>query len=177
MKKADVKVGETYIARVSGNLVPVKIREAFPLGGWMGVNTKTGRDVRIRTAGRLRGKAAQAGNFIAPCTTCGKNVMLRADGSPTLAATMHRVLDGVLFCDLACSVCQKPRGTERWTLNGGKPAHVRCALEISVKQLEDAGLRPVSGDVAYQCCCSYPHGPHTLECLNRNPNANPPARV
>lgn len=41
-----------------------------------------------------------------------------------------------------CSVCGKSMddGTPT-TANGGKPAHVRCALKVSVTQLEKAGLR------------------------------------
>ncbi len=54
MKKADVMVGGIYEARVSGQLVPVRITAVSVHGGWVGVNRKTQRLVRIRTAGRLR---------------------------------------------------------------------------------------------------------------------------
>jgi hypothetical protein len=54
MKKRDIKIGETYLAKVSGKLVPVRIASESPHGGWNAVNTTTGREVRIRTAARLR---------------------------------------------------------------------------------------------------------------------------
>jgi len=54
MKKADVVVGQRYWARVSGRVVAVKICSEHRLGGWSAINTETGREVRIRTAGRLR---------------------------------------------------------------------------------------------------------------------------
>ena len=70
MRAKDVVIGEAYIAKVSGRLVAVRIaREAndrqdrrgrWLSGGWHAINTETGRDVRIRTAGKLRGPAAYA---------------------------------------------------------------------------------------------------------------------
>lgn len=55
MKKADVKVGKTYIVKVSGKLSRVKLtNEVKRAGGWMGINLDTGREVRIKTGGRLR---------------------------------------------------------------------------------------------------------------------------
>jgi len=54
MKKKDVQIGKSYIAKVSGKLVPVNIVQANPLGGWDAINIKTDRGVRIKTAGRLR---------------------------------------------------------------------------------------------------------------------------
>jgi len=36
MKKADVKTGEVYSAKVSGNIVPVRIDRENPRGGWDG---------------------------------------------------------------------------------------------------------------------------------------------
>lgn len=53
MKKVDVKLGETYYAKVSGNLATVKLLSESPRGGWEGINTKTGEDVRIKTAAQL----------------------------------------------------------------------------------------------------------------------------
>jgi hypothetical protein len=54
MKKRDVQIGQTYLAKVSGRLAPVRIRRESAYGGWDAVNTKTGRSVRIRSAQRLR---------------------------------------------------------------------------------------------------------------------------
>ena len=54
MKKRDIKIGETYLAKVSGKIVPVRITNESPYGGWNAVNTTTGREVRIRSAARLR---------------------------------------------------------------------------------------------------------------------------
>jgi len=55
MKEADVRIGETYWAKVRGVVVPVKVDRKSPLGGWVGMNTLTGRTVRIKSAQRLRG--------------------------------------------------------------------------------------------------------------------------
>jgi hypothetical protein len=54
MKKAEVQIGNTYIAKVSGVLAKVRITGESPHGGWNGRNLATGREVRIRSAARLR---------------------------------------------------------------------------------------------------------------------------
>ncbi len=64
MKAKDVKLGETYAVKVSGKIQPVKLtREANDFadrngsrhsGGWHGINQNTGRDIRIRSAAKLR---------------------------------------------------------------------------------------------------------------------------
>ncbi|MFO7956308.1 MAG: winged helix-turn-helix domain-containing protein [Candidatus Brocadiia bacterium] len=54
MKQADVEIGEVYAVKVSGNICPVVIDEEHPNGGWVGTNQETNRQVRIKTAGRLR---------------------------------------------------------------------------------------------------------------------------
>lgn len=56
MKKTDIKTGSTYIAKVSGKLVNVRIDRESPYGGWDATNTVTGRSVRIRGVQRLRKK-------------------------------------------------------------------------------------------------------------------------
>jgi len=45
MKKTDVKVGQVYSAKVSGNVVPVQIDRENPRGGWDGTNMKTTREM------------------------------------------------------------------------------------------------------------------------------------
>lgn len=54
MKKTEVDLGHTYIAKVSGKPARVKLLEVSPFGGWSATNLDTGRLIRIRTAARLR---------------------------------------------------------------------------------------------------------------------------
>ena len=60
MKKAQVEIGACYIAKVSGCLATVKILSASPYGGWDGRNLVTGRNVRIKSAARLRRESLMA---------------------------------------------------------------------------------------------------------------------
>jgi hypothetical protein len=59
MRKQDIEIGLTYIAKVSGTLTRVRITRESPYGGWHGINVATGREVRIRSAARLRRHADQ----------------------------------------------------------------------------------------------------------------------
>ena len=54
MQKQNVKVGTTYIVKVSGTLAKVRLTREHARGGWYGTNLATGREIRIRTAARLR---------------------------------------------------------------------------------------------------------------------------
>ena len=58
MKKAEIEIGGTYRAKVSGGLTNVRITNESPYGGWDGINTDTGRTVRIKSAQRLRFEVA-----------------------------------------------------------------------------------------------------------------------
>ena len=60
MQKQNIKVGSTYIVKVSGTLAKVRLTREHPRGGWFGTNLATGREVRIRTAARLRSEAKPA---------------------------------------------------------------------------------------------------------------------
>ena len=56
MKQEDIKIGETYLVKVAGNLVPVQITEDHPSGtGWNGT-TKAGKTIRIASVQRLQRK-------------------------------------------------------------------------------------------------------------------------
>jgi len=54
MKKNDVQINATYLVKVAGNLVPVRITREHDNGGWLGISTKTGKTIRIKSAQRLR---------------------------------------------------------------------------------------------------------------------------
>ena len=60
MQKHNVKVGMTYIVKVSGTLTKVRLTRDHPRGGWYGTNLATSREIRIRTAARLRSEVPTA---------------------------------------------------------------------------------------------------------------------
>lgn len=62
MQKANVQIGHTYIVKVSGNLAKVKLTRECNYGGWYGTNLATGREIRVRTAARLRSEIIPVGD-------------------------------------------------------------------------------------------------------------------
>ena len=89
MKKEDVKVDGTYLAKVSGGVVPVRITSERWQGdrhvGWVGVNTQTNRSVRIKSAQRLRAEVkAGGGDADAAATTAhgAEGAVTATAGSP-----------------------------------------------------------------------------------------------
>jgi len=62
MKAKDIKLGATYSVKVSGNIVPVRIVRPHYLSGWVGVSLRTGREIHIKSARRLRSLVAPAPN-------------------------------------------------------------------------------------------------------------------
>jgi hypothetical protein len=54
MKKSEITVGRTYMAKVSGKVVPIRIDAENARGGWDATNLRTNRKVRIRSALRLQ---------------------------------------------------------------------------------------------------------------------------
>jgi hypothetical protein len=54
MRKSEVQIGGVYAAKVSGEIVRVRIDRASPYGGWDATNLRTRRRIRIKSAQRLR---------------------------------------------------------------------------------------------------------------------------
>lgn len=54
MKAAHVELGGLYLAKVSGQVVSVRIEGKYEFGGWWARNLFTHRRIRIRSAARLR---------------------------------------------------------------------------------------------------------------------------
>ena len=122
MKKNEVKVGEVYSCKVSGSVVPVRIDRENPRGGWDGTNLKTKKSVRIKSAQRLRGKAA---------TWPGKKTVKSADG---VAETVAAVEKG----DLAKGVTV-PTGKKKRQPKAEKKQRKPSGLDAAAKVLAEAG--------------------------------------
>jgi hypothetical protein len=125
MKKSDVKVGQVYSAKVSGNIVPVRIDRENPRGGWDGTNMVTKKAVRIKSAQRLRGKAA---------AWPGKPAANASDG---VAETVAAVEKG----NLAEGVTVPTAGKKKRRPKAEKPAKERkpSGLDAAAKVLAEAG--------------------------------------
>ena len=65
MQKSEVKIGGTYVAKVTNKIVHVRIDAVSRYGGWDATNLETHKKVRIKSAQRLRGdvgaKSAKVG--------------------------------------------------------------------------------------------------------------------
>jgi len=59
MKAKDVSIGKTYAVKVSERICPVTLTGPCTYGGWYGRNENTSREVRVRTAARLRFEVAK----------------------------------------------------------------------------------------------------------------------
>jgi hypothetical protein len=85
MKKSEVVIGAEYRAVVSGSLVSVRVSAESVHGGWVGMNLTTGRQIRIRSAQRLRKTVVEEGvrKMVAdPVVQKRYRVLLSSIGNP-----------------------------------------------------------------------------------------------
>jgi hypothetical protein len=78
MKKSEVTIGNVYCAKVSNQLVDVRIDAESRHGGWDATNLLTGRKVRIRSAQRLARGARMRPIVVGPLV---RRAIAQADAS------------------------------------------------------------------------------------------------
>ena len=61
MKQRDVVLGQVYAVKVRSRIQPVRLVAESPSGGWVGRNEQTGREIRIRSAAKLRARLQKQG--------------------------------------------------------------------------------------------------------------------
>jgi hypothetical protein len=168
MKKAEVKLGGRYTAKVSDKLTTVRIDAENPRGGWDATNEATGKKVRIKSAQRLRGpaRAATGGKGDAPAAEAGPDATRanvgrkgasRAAAKKAKKAKTPRERRPSLL-DLAAEVLAKAKGpmdcksivekvlaTGRWTTKGKTPAATlySAILRECQKKGKDARFKKV----------------------------------
>ena len=97
MKKAEVKIGGQYFAKVTNKKVVVRIDAENRSGGWDATNLSTGKKVRIKTAQRLQSKARERSGDTKVTTggTAGVAFESMAAGlTPANSRTMTRMQNG-----------------------------------------------------------------------------------
>ena len=147
MKKDEVQIGATYQVSVTGKLAPVRIVRGNPHGGWNGVNVDTKREVRIKSAQRLRKRLDAAPRALpserlgVPPTTPGVDAKVQAAEAAADTAPIQAVQD-------APGAAQAPeaskdvggatgRATGEPGAKGGRPAAAKatCLREDTHRQM------------------------------------------
>ena len=119
MKKADVKIGEAYMTKVTGNTVPVRIDAVNAKGGWDAKNVVTGRKVRVKSARCLHRKCTRA-----DLAGLARPAPRRRSKRPTGATTSHTAATGAKSAKKAAAKATKPKGrdTRKTVAKVAKPA-------------------------------------------------------
>ncbi len=98
MKKADIKIGSVYRAKVSDKLTDVRIDAEHPSGGWDATNLATKKKVRIKSAQRLRAPAMSGADAKAVAAADQENARVRderkASGDGQTASERAIAADG-----------------------------------------------------------------------------------
>jgi hypothetical protein len=170
MKKDEIKVGGTYLAKVSDKVVPVRIEAENAHGGWDATNLLTDKKVRIKGAQRLRCPANRDGSpqtqpEVQPVTDDGKKAS-KAKGRKTARAKAGEAKAKKVGClDAAARVlgetgqamtCQEMievmAAKGYWTSPGGKtPAatlYSAILREITTKAKESRFVKSERGKFA-----------------------------
>ena len=124
MKKNEVHVGGVYTAKVSDKLVQVRIDRTNRHGGWDATNLSTGKQVRIKSAQRLRGAVENAGVADGAAVSEG-------DVTPEGTAATQDVATP------AADDSPKPKRSKR--AKGEPKPKPMSGLDAAAKVLEDAG--------------------------------------
>ena len=89
MKKADVKIGGEYYAKVTNKKVVVRIDAENRSGGWDATNLSTNKKIRIKTAQRLQGVARKRSDTT-KTTTDGNVTVVESPRATTETFTNKR---------------------------------------------------------------------------------------
>jgi hypothetical protein len=79
MKKRDVVLGQVYAVKVGGRIQPVRVIAESQCGGWVGRNEQTGREIRIRSAAKLRARLEKVDGKWRPAMTTEPPPAVQAD--------------------------------------------------------------------------------------------------
>jgi len=152
MKKHEVKVGQTYLAKVSDKVVAVRIDRENPHGGWDATNEATGKKVRVKSAQRLRGEAGRKVAGGEPANPLeahyrGQKDAARAEKAAKVAAMRKDVAEKLAKPDpeLDAAVKAAEEGRRAKKAKAAKPKGERKggALDAAVQVLKTASGGPL----------------------------------
>jgi hypothetical protein len=117
MKKAEVQIGASYWANVSGKRCEVRIEAEKPRGGWEATNLATGKRIGIKSGQRLQSVA----------TTRGRRPKVTSEGNLTIVENPPATVEIIGADTPTKGVLKKPRKL--------KMVNVESATEATDKKL------------------------------------------
>jgi hypothetical protein len=139
MQKSDVKIGGTYVAKVTNRIVHVRIDAVSRYGGWDATNLATEKKIRIKSAQRLRGElgatsaAADAKDAKQPTNASATEPKKRAAKRPAKGEKKPKAMSGLDAAAKVLEEASEPMGVKQiveaaeakgyWKSPGGKTPH------------------------------------------------------
>ena len=128
MKKTDVQINATYLVKVAGNLVPVRIDREHDSGGWMGTSRKTGKQIRIKSPQRLRKRIDDA----APVATKAKRAAKDATDTPERDTGERAATGGQREANAARPMSLLDAAAHLLNLGTGDPMRCKDIVDLAV---------------------------------------------
>ncbi len=128
MKKTDVKINATYLVKVAGNLVPVRIDAEHANGGWLGTSRKTGKQIRIKSPQRLRKRLDDA----APVANTAKPATKHATDAPQRDTAKRRAKGGKRDTDGEKPMSLLDAAAHLLSLGTGDPMRCKDIVDLAI---------------------------------------------
>ena len=154
MQKSEVRIGGTYVAKVTNRIVHVRIDAVSRYGGWDATNLATNKKVRIKSAQRLRGElgaesaAGKAKDATQSAEASAAEPKKRAAKRPAKGEKKPKPMSGL---DAAAKVLEEsgePMGVKQivetaeskgyWKSPGGKTPHATVYSAI-IREIKTRG--------------------------------------
>jgi len=141
MKKNDVKIGLCYMAKVTGNEVPVRIDAENRHGGWDAKNVATERKVRIKSAQRLRRQCTEAdlAGLRRPAPRRRKKTATKATTSPTLATAAKSAEQATKEAKIKKAATRAKQGDKKVK----RPSGLDAAARVLAESMEPMNCRQI----------------------------------
>jgi hypothetical protein len=135
MKKAEVKIGTSYYANVSGKRCEVRIDAEKPRGGWDATNLATGKKIHIKSAQRLQAEVgAKRGR--AKVTTEGNVTVV--ENEPVTVETIGGE------SSTALAVLKKPRKAKSATIESPEASEKRLSCIAAALKVLGESSEPMN---------------------------------
>ena len=124
MKKAEVKIGGRYWAKVTNRKVEIRIDAEKPRGGWEATNLATGKKIQIKSAQRLQGEVT------------GRKGRMKVTTDGDVSAVENQPAAATVGAAESTQATKKPRTAKSQATEGTKKL---SAIDAAARVLSETG--------------------------------------